>query len=124
MKVNSKGTQFIMRLLDDWELTSDEVICLLNLEDVSKRHLEKYRSGAESFPESEELAKKLDHIAGIANALMTTFPKNKYMARVWLNTPHRRLSNKTPLEKVLIDGLNGLVWVRSELDCSFAWQKS
>ena len=122
--MTARDTQIIMQLLDDWELGGREVIDLLGLEGLSLRHSDKYRSGTAPFPESRDLDKKLTHITGIANALETTFPKNKYMARVWLNRPHRRLSKKTPLEKVLHDGMNGLLWVRSELDCSFAWQQS
>lgn len=124
MKNVRTDVQAVIQLLDDWELSPAEIISLLGLKGVSPRRIDQYRSGAETFAIDELMNKKLEHIVGIAKALDTAFPKNKKMPKVWLNTPHRRLSNKTPLEKIVSDGINGLIWVRSELDCAFAWQRN
>ena len=46
------------------------------------------------------------------------------MAEKWMKTENRRFNNNTPLHIILEEGVNGLCKVRSELDCTFAWNSS
>ena len=41
-----------------------------------------------------------------------------------MKSKHRRFDNETPLNIILEEGINGLYKVRSELDCTFAWNSS
>ena len=116
-------TKSIMRHLDEWGLEGQEIIDLLALPEKTRtRHLEKYRNGT-AFPKSSATIARIEHIAGIADALRTTFPRNAHMGLRWLRTPHRRFNNKTPLETILRSD-TGLFRVRSELDCVYAWDQS
>ena len=113
----------VMRLLDEWGLEGKQIIQLLALPTNTRiRHLDKYRKG-NAFPTSKNTSVRIDHIVGIADALRTTFPRNSHMGFRWLRTPHRRFRNKTPMETML-QSETGLLRVRSELDCSYAWDKS
>ena len=116
-------TQITMRLMDDWGLESKQIIKLLDLpRNIRTRHLDKFRNG-DAFPESVETQQRIEHIAGIADALRTSYPRNMHMASRWLNTPHRRFKNRTPLA-TMVDSERGLLDVRSELDCAYACDKS
>jgi len=116
-------TQMTMRLMDDWGLESKQIIKLLDLpRNIRTRHLDKFRNG-DAFPESVETQQRIEHIAGIADALRTSYPRNMHMASRWLNTSHRRFKNRTPLA-TMVDSESGLLEVRSELDCAYAWDKS
>ena len=116
-------TQITMQLMDEWGLAGKQIIQLLALPaNTRTRHLEKYRNG-DAFPESKATRARIEHIAGIADALRTTFPRNRHMSTRWLNTPHRRFRNNTPLETML-NSASGLLRVRSELDCAYAWDRS
>ena len=116
-------TQMTMQLMDEWGLEGKQIIQLLALPPNTRtRHLEKYRNG-DAFPKSKATFVRIEHIAGIADALRTTFPRNMHMSTRWLNTPHRRFRNTTPLETML-KSETGLLRVRSELDCAYAWDRS
>ena len=114
-------TRHIMRVLDEWQLPGKEIIKLLELPDkIRSRNLDRFRDG-EAFPESQETQIRIEHIAGIADALRTSFPRNAHMGILWMRTPHRRFKNQPPLAILSEQGLNGLRMVRSELDCAFSW---
>jgi len=117
-------TRHIMRVLDEWELPGKEIIKLLVLpRKIRLRNLDRFREG-EAFPESIETMERIEHIAGIADALRTSFPRNAHMGILWMRTPHRRFQNQPPLAILSEQGLNGLRMVRSELDCAFSWDDS
>ena len=116
-------TKMTMQLMDDWGLEAKQIIKLLALpSNVRTRHLEKFRNG-DAFPKSKTTFIRIEHIAGIADALRTTFPRNMHMASRWLRTPHRRFKNQTPIDTML-QSESGLLAVRSELDCAYAWDRS
>ena len=114
-------TKTVMNVLDTWNLTIEQYVQVLGLpSQTKKRQLDKYRS-LKAFPDDVAIIKRLSHIVGISDALRTTCPRNLNMAEKWMNTNHRRFDNKTPLSVILDEGINGLCKVRSELDCTFAW---
>ena len=116
-------TQMTMQLMDEWGLEGKQIIQLLALPSNTRtRHLEKFRNG-DVFPKNKSTSTRIEHIAGIADALRTTYPRNTQMASRWLHTPHRRFRNKTPMATML-ESETGLLRVRSELDCSYAWDRS
>jgi hypothetical protein len=117
-------TRHTMRVLDEWGVPGKEIIKLLALPGkIRIRQLDRYRDG-EAFPESIEIMERVGHIAGIADALRTSFPRNAHMGVLWMKTPHRRFQNQTPLHVLAEQGLTGLRMVRSELDCAFSWDDS
>lgn len=117
-------TNRVMQLLDSWGTSAEQKIILLGLPaDMRTRKLERYRQD-EPFPDTEEINEHLEHLVGIADALRTSFPRNIEMSTLWLQKPHKRFDNQTPLSVMTHNGLKGLIRVRSQLDCSFAWNAS
>lgn len=117
-------TNHIMELLDSWGTSGEQKIILLGLpDDMRTRKLERYRQN-EAFPDTEIVNEHLEHLVGIADALRTSFPRNVEMSSLWLQKPHKRFDNETPMSIMTAKGLAGLIQVRSHLDCSFAWNVS
>ena len=117
-------TNHIMQLLDSWGASGPQKIILLGLpEDMRARKLERYRQN-EAFPDTDIVNEHLEHLVGIADALRTSYPRNVEMCSLWLKKPHKRLENRTPLSVMTEKGLRGIIQVRAQLDCSFAWQQS
>ena len=117
-------TRAIMRMLDDWGVAAADIIQLLGLPATTRsRHLERYRRDT-PFPDDQATMTRLEHLVGIADAMRTTFPRNARMGPIWMRTPHRRFGGQTPLETMVQGHLNGLIAVRAELDCAYAWQLS
>ncbi len=116
-------TQGVMTYLDSWQLTTDEIITILGLQDLIKtRQLASFRSGNRVFPESPEVLIRVDHIIGIADGLRTTYPLSDQMRQIWLTKPHRRFQRNTPLSVMLSDATpNGLLKIRMEVDCNYAY---
>ena len=113
-----------MEILDGWRLSRDEIVAILALSARTRgRQLDRFRGGA-ALPDEAPLLTRAEHIAGIADALRTSFPRNAGIGARWLSTPHRRFRGRAPLALMLEDGVNGLCRVRAELDCSFSWSRS
>ncbi len=117
-------SKHIIRVLDEWGLDGKQIIEILALPNkIKPRHLERFREG-EPFPENELIMSRIEHITGIADALRTSFPRNANMGIIWMRTPHKRFKNLPPLQLLVNQGLSGLLQVRAELDCAFAWDES
>lgn len=111
----------ILELLDSWGLSPEDQVSVLALPAGTKpRHLYRFREGC-ALPDDPSVNERVEHIAGIADALRTSFPHNQMMGAIWLNRPHRRFNNLTPIRTILEQGLEGLIAVRSHLDCAFDW---
>ncbi len=114
----------IMQLLDSWGTNGEQKIILLGLpEDMRTRKLERYRQD-EPLPDTELINQHLEHLLGIADALRTSYPRNVEMCARWMKQPHKRFNNEPPISVMINKGLAGLIQVRSQLDCSFAWHTS
>lgn len=117
-------TNQIMSLLDEWGTNGQQKIRLLGLPDeVRVRKLERYRQ-QEAFPDNDVVNEHIEHLVGIADALRTSYPRNGEMCAIWMNKPHKRLANIRPLDLMVNKGLSGIIQVRSQLDCSFAWNNT
>ena len=113
-----------MSLLDAWGANGQQKIRLLGLPDeIKARKLERYRLD-EAFPDNDVVNQHLEHLLGIADALRTSYPRNEGMCAIWMNQPHKRLANTRPLDLMIDKGLSGIIQVRAQLDCSFAWNNS
>jgi len=114
-------TSGVMAYLDGWKLSPEQMLAVLGLtETVKKRHLQSFKMGDKAFTQTDDLMIRIDHIIGIADALRTTFPFSDKMRLMWLRKPHRRFSKNTPLAVIMADeGTNGLMRVRTEVDCTY-----
>ena len=114
----------IMSILDKWGLSASEQVRLLNLPDKTPtRMLRRYRDDT-PLPDTKEVNERVEHIVGIADALRTSYPHNPSMGLVWMKQKNKRFQRRAPVSVMVEDGLDGIVAVRSHLDCSFDWFNS
>jgi hypothetical protein len=63
-------TKAVMRYLDSWRLTNEEIINVLGLDAATrKRSLQHFRLGSKTVPQETEVMQRIEHIAGIVEAL-------------------------------------------------------
>jgi uncharacterized protein (DUF2384 family) len=117
-------THVVMHLLDEWGVPPEGQIAVLGLPAGTKpRALRRYREET-PLPDDAAVNERIEHLLGIADALRTTFPRNGHMGPRWMNRPHRRFQQRSPVAILVEDGLQGLIAVRSDLDCAYAWSQS
>jgi len=115
-------TQAVIDHMDEWKISSEEMISVLGIGDVAKpRHLTAYRKGTKSLPQTTDVMRRIDHLVGIADALRTTFPFSSQMRVLWFRKPHRRFQKRTPMAVMLSEGTSGLQKVRIEVDCAYGY---
>ena len=114
-------TTRVIAVLDDWRLTSAEKIFLLALpDDTRSRSIQKYQQGT-PLPFDDAVLTHVGHLLGIGQSLRLANPRNTQAASLWLHRPHRRFDNRTPMAVMLEDGLDGIINIRKEIDCSYDW---
>ena len=116
--------RLVMILLDNWGLSNAEKLSLLDFPDSSRvRSMRQYYNG-KPFPDDPNVMQRVEHLVGIADALRTSYPLNENMPAFWLNKNNRLFGDRTPLNCMLEDGLDGIVAVRIHLDCAYDWEIS
>jgi hypothetical protein len=116
--------RLVMTLLDNWGLSNAEKHSILNFPDSSRiRSMRQYYNG-KPLPDSTDVLQRVEHLVGIADALRTSYPLNERMPAFWLNKSNKLFGNRTPLNCMLQDGLDGIVAVRVHLDCAYDWEIS
>lgn len=114
----------VMSSLDEWGLSGEQIMAVLDFpEGHRSRHLQRYRKD-KPLPDIESINSRVIRLLGIIDALRTTYPRNVNMGPRWMNTPHRRMQDRTPVSTMLEDGESGVITVLSELDCAYAWELS
>ncbi len=118
---NFETTQAVMHALDEWQLGGEQILKIMALPDkVKVRHLSQYRN-SESFPENDAVSERLRHILGIIDALATSYPTNPKMSLFWMTRGSKKFSNRSPIQVIIEDDLEGLITIRKHLDCSYDW---
>lgn len=119
-----RQTHGIMQLLREWQVSASDQLSLLSLpEGTRARTIRQYWKDT-PLPDTPEVNTRIKKIRHIDSALHTTYPRNSRMGTVWLNNPHRRLNNATPLAYMIEHGDKGVEVVLTQLDCNYAWDKS
>lgn len=114
-------TRAILDLLDGWDLSTSEMIGILDMPgSVKSRNFARFRDD-EPFPSDPQVMKRISYLLRISDALRTTYPTNPHMRNRWMKQSHRRFRNRAPLNMIIQGGESGLVSVLCELDCTFAW---
>ena len=116
--------RMVVNMLEDCGIKFSDQLSILALPDgTPTRMLRRYQDDT-PLPDDPDVMKRVEHLLGIADALRTTFPRNAQIGLLWLKQPCKRLRRRRPLDIMVEDGLNGLITVRTHLDCSFAWRES
>ena len=120
----SQFARLIIALLDDWGVAPEHQVALLALpDDTRPGAIRQFRNG-KPLPETEAVRERCEHLVGIADALRTSFPLNSRMGGVWMNRGHRQFDERTPLQVMIADGIQGVISVRAHLDCAYDWEMS
>jgi len=110
-----------MDIMDNWKLSGEQILAVLALpKKVKIRHLGQFRQ-SHGFPDLPEVNERVSHIFGIANALRTSYPTNPQMGNFWLKQRSSRFQNRSPIQIIIEDDLEGLIRIRKYLDCSYDW---
>jgi len=117
-------TRSIMGILESWGIEMSDQITILALpSDVTARSMRRYQMDT-PFPDHADTLERIEHLIGIADALRTTFPRNPQMGPLWMHRRNKRFRSRTPVALMVEDGLEGVIALRTYLDCSFAWASS
>ncbi|MEL0585103.1 MAG: DUF2384 domain-containing protein [Candidatus Thiodiazotropha sp. (ex. Lucinoma kazani)] len=115
-------TRGVMSMLDSWGLHSDEMMALLDMPGKA-RHFAQYRYN-KPLPDSPDIMKRVEYLIRIDDALRTSYPTNPSMGKRWLRQRSHKFNKQSPLSMMLGDGEQGMIYVLSRLDCTFAWNQS
>jgi uncharacterized protein (DUF2384 family) len=107
--------RMVMKLLDHWQLSTEDQAALLGLAASNRAALGRYRRG-EAIGGSRDQFERVGHLLGIHKSLRLLFPQNRDLAYRWMTTRNRALDNRTPVEVIKEQGFAGLLIVRGYLD--------
>ncbi len=111
----------VISLLDHWGVGEREKITLLGLPaETGLYSLQGFCRG-KALSGDDGVLIRVEHIFGIAQALSLANPLNERAAVMWLHRRNHRLDGRTPLAIMIDDGLDGIIRVRIQLDCSYGW---
>lgn len=118
---NIELTQAVMHALDDWKLDGEHILSVMALPgDIKVRHLAQFRK-SRAFPDTPEVNERLRHVLGIIDALSTSYPTNPRMSLFWMTRSSKKFDDRTPIQVIVEDDLEGLITIRKHLDCSYDW---
>ena len=107
--------RMVMKLLEHWQLSTEDQAALLGLAASSRAALGRYRRG-EAIGTSRDQLERVGHLLGIHKSLRLLFPQNPDLAYRWMTTRNRAFDNRTPVEVIKDQGFAGLLIVRGYLD--------
>lgn len=104
-----------MKLLDRWQLSTDDQAALLGLAPRNRSALSRYRKG-EPIGSNRDQFERVGHLLGIHKNLRLLFPQNTDLAYAWMTARNKAFENLTPVEVIKTYGFAGLLMVRAYLD--------
>lgn len=111
----------VMHALDDWKLDGEHILSVMALpKDIKIRHLAQFRK-SRAFPDIPEVNERLRHVLGIIDALSTSYPTNPRMSLFWMTRTSKKFDDRSPIQVIVEDDLEGLITIRKHLDCSYDW---
>ncbi len=114
-------TKAVMHALDDWKLDGEHILSVMALpDDIKVRHLSQFRN-TRAFPDTPEVSERLRHVLGIIDALATSYPTNPRMSLFWMTRNSKKFQNRSPIQVIVEEDLEGLITIRKHLDCSYDW---
>ena len=114
-------TKTLLSLFNSWDLDAKDQIALLGLPAETKpRTLNQYRAGM-AIPEGEQFLPRAHYLLAISNAVDSIFPHNSAAANFWVTTPSEYFGNKTPLDIMLLNGVEGMRYLLNLLNGHDDW---
>jgi len=113
--------QMIMVLFDKWAVPPELRIQLLGLPaSTKKRSLDRFRQQT-PLPDEPQLFERIEYLVAIHESLLTTYPHNHAMVKIWLHARNRRFRRYTPLQWMAQQEMAGIRQVLGHLDCTTQW---
>ena len=101
----------LLSVFNNWNLEARDQIALLGLpEDTKPRILNRFRAGME-VPANPQFLQRAHYILSISNAIDSLFPHNATAANYWITTQSENFANKSPLDIMLIHGVEGMEYI-------------
>jgi uncharacterized protein (DUF2384 family) len=109
-------TRKALQVLAAWGVEPMDQCRLLGLPDKDAgRRFRRYRLGS-PFPDEPEIWRRVALLLKLHNALNQVFPHSTLSADLWVTTPRVKFGNRTPLDLMLADGIEGIRRVERSLD--------
>ncbi len=102
-----------MALFERWQLAEDEQVVLLGLSDAAD--LARYHQG-EPLADEPDLLERAGHLLAIERDLRKKYPYSPGFRDRWVKTLDMYLGNKSPLQLVRDQGIEGVRRIRRYLE--------
>lgn len=117
-------TRKTMGLLEGWGLGARDIVKILSLpESIRARSISRFRE-SEPFPDEPEVNRRISYLMRIEEALYTYFPRSPEMRSMWIKRGNKQFGKRSPIAVMVEGGEQGLIYVLSHLDCTFAWDQT
>ncbi len=103
----------VTALFDRWHLSETDQLILLGLTDSEA--LVGYRQGM-PLPDDQDLLERVGHLLAIYRALQEIYGSDPVLCDRWMLGKDFLLGNRSPLEVVRTEGLEGLKAIRRNLE--------
>jgi len=114
-------TKTLLSVFSNWNIEDRDQIALLGLPQNTKpRMLNRFRAGMD-LPNNHEFLQRAHYILSISNAIDSLFPHNSTAANYWITTHSENFANKSPLEIMLIHGVEGMEYILNLLNGKDEW---
>ena len=111
----------LLKILNEWQVEPAQQIILLGFPaDTKPRLLNRLKMG-QMLPVDKNFLSRAHYLLAIYNAVQSVYPHNASAANYWVTTPSYYFGNKTPLETMLNNGVEGMKYVLSHLNGTDDW---
>lgn len=121
METQKDLTRTLLGVFHNWNLEDTDQIALLGLpEDTKPRMLNRFRAGMD-VPNNPQFMQRAHFILSICNAVESLFPHNVTAANYWVTTRSYHFGDKSPLEVMVVHGLDGMEYILNLLNGEDNW---
>ena len=106
--------QFLVKLLETWQLGQEAAMTLLGLEESQRPYLHDLLNGR-ATPAGRDIKDRIAHLAVIRMTLAGLFA-DETVENEWLREPHRPLEDREPMSLMLEGSMENLLLVREYVD--------
>lgn len=112
----SGPVQFVLKLLDYWCLSRDDVVFLLGFDSTDSDYVEDVLNGMASI-RGRDVRDRIAHLFHIWTTLSSLF-QDREVENDWLREPHALLDEQSPLNLLLGGAMENLLLVKEYVDAA------
>jgi len=113
-----QATHAVLQVLSSWGVAREQQLRLLGLPEDSRPRVLKRFQGGEPLPSDPKVMARVDCLIQLDAALISLFPHNPMLARLWVTTSSPQFSGRAPLDLMTEQGLPAMASLLSQLDGS------